>query len=80
MLLDKFSGGNVFGTSWNPTGNARTNLAIGADGASITNEYEEKKKKALFGGNRYKWVGAPETEDQMTYADQISAAMQKVRE
>lgn len=26
MLIDKFSGGNLFGTGWNPTGNTQSNL------------------------------------------------------
>lgn len=63
MLIDKFSGGNLFGTSFSPDGETKTNLALGADGLGITNSYEEKKKSALFGGNKYRWVTSDLTSD-----------------
>ncbi|MBR0346975.1 MAG: phage tail tape measure protein, partial [Rudaea sp.] len=80
MVLDKISGGNLFGTGWNPTGNSRSNLSVTAAGASFQNEYEEKKKKALFGGNTYTWVGTDTTDEQKQWLDQFTAAMKQVRE
>jgi len=79
-LLNTLSGGNVFGTGWNANGETKTNLSIGAMGANIANQYEEKKKGALFSGNSYRWRDAALSEDQKAYADQITAAMQKVRD
>jgi hypothetical protein len=80
MLIDKFSGGNLFGTGWHANGETKSNLAFGNDGLSVANSYEEKKKKALFGGNVYRWQDAPITDEQKAFVEQFNAAMTKVRE
>lgn len=63
MLIDKFSGGNLFGTSWKPDGETKQNLTFGSSGLDLINSYEEKKKSALFGGNKYRWETAAVTDD-----------------
>jgi len=80
MVVDKISGGNLFGTGWNPTGMARSTLTVGADDVSIANQYEEKKKKALFGGNVYKWVDTAASDEQNDFAKQLKDALMRTRE
>jgi predicted O-methyltransferase YrrM len=56
MVLDKLTGGGLFGTAWKPTGNTGVNISTTAGGADIDATAEEKKKQALFAGSKTKTV------------------------
>jgi hypothetical protein len=53
-ILDKLSGGNIFGGSKQPWGSEET-LNVGDSGANISAMEQFKKKGALFSGNSYSW-------------------------
>jgi hypothetical protein len=78
MLIDKFSGGKLFGTAFKPTGNVAENVSIGANGASVTNSIEEKKNQALFAGHKWRWEDLAATPEQMQFADSVTKAMNQV--
>jgi uncharacterized protein YjbJ (UPF0337 family) len=63
-IINSLTGGALFGTKYKPTGVSSSSLSIGDTGASITNSFQESKKKALFGGTSYKDVSVPATADQ----------------
>lgn len=43
MLIDKFSGGKLFGTAWKPTGASTSTLDVTGAGANISNSIEETR-------------------------------------
>ena len=53
MLVDKFSGGKLFGTSYQTIG-ATSALNIGPDGSSADVQLQQSKQSALFGGKKYR--------------------------
>jgi hypothetical protein len=56
MVLDKLTGGGLFGTAWKPTGNTGLNVSTSASGINADASAEEKRKKALFQGSQTKTV------------------------
>lgn len=52
MLVDKFSGGKLFGTSGKPIGGQFTET-VGAGGIDLSSVTTYKGQHALFGGSYY---------------------------
>lgn len=73
MLVDKFTGGDLFGTAYKPTGVTGENVSFGSSGVSATNWYQEHKHGALFSSGHYKNVDVPESADQKNALDQAFA-------
>lgn len=80
MVIDKISGGKLFGTKFAPTGNVATNLAVGADGSSLTNSAEEKRNKAWFGGHEWKWVDVAASQEQIDFKTSLDKTILQVRQ
>lgn len=58
MIVDKISGGKLFGTSGKVVGGDQVQT-IGPDGASVATDYVTKGQKAFFGGSYWKQHSAP---------------------
>lgn len=76
MLIDKFSGGKLFGTKGSVQ-EGSTSLNIGALGASFTNSVSLKGQKALFGGAKWSTQEIPETQEQKDAAQAYFDSMTK---
>jgi tape measure domain-containing protein len=63
MLIDKFSGGKLFGTDATFNG-AQTDLRVGASGADYVSWADLKGQHALFGGSYHETQDIAETQDQ----------------
>lgn len=77
MLVDKFTGGNLFGTKFKPTGVTGANVDVNGSGVSITDWYQEHKHGALFSGGTYKNVDVAATKEQQDAYNQAFEAEQK---
>jgi TP901 family phage tail tape measure protein len=69
MLIDKFSGGKLFGTDANKLAGGGETIGISGSGADVTSHYTLKGQKPLFGGSYYE-------EHAYTDQDAIDAANQ----
>jgi len=75
MVLDKLTGGDVFGTAYKPTGVTGQNLSVGAGGVNIQDWMQEHKHGALFSSGHYKNVDVAAPQDQL---DAYNQAMNQV--
>jgi len=76
MLVDKFSGGKLFGTEGTPTGGWNF-LDVNATGASQSNRLDLKGQKALFGGAKYSTEDLPASQAQIDAANAFFDAIKK---
>lgn len=76
MLIDKFSGGKLFGTKGSVQEGSST-LSIGAGGADFANQVSLKGQKALFGGAKWSTQDIPETPEQKQAAQAFFDSMTK---
>ena len=58
MLIDKFSGGKLFGTKGKFNFGEQA-ITIGAGGATVSAGYDLKGQSALFGGSTHSWQSLP---------------------
>jgi phage-related minor tail protein len=77
-LLNTFTGGNVFGTQYKPTGVTGTAIDVDSSGASVDDWYQEHKHGALFSSGRYKNVHVDPTDDQTKSIDAAFDSVQSV--
>lgn len=76
MLVDKFSGGKLFGTAWQTNG-ATTKLSIGADGGSASAYLSQNKQGALFSGRKDREKSVDPGQDAQDAAQQFFDAIKK---
>jgi len=74
MLIDKFSGGKLFGTDATFNG-AQSDLRVGADGAQYVTWADMKGQHALFGGSYHETKDIAETQDQIDAANAFYKAL-----
>lgn len=70
-LVQSFTGGNLFGTSYKPTGTTFENLSFGDSGVGVENLVQEHKHGAFFSGGSYRDVQAPVSQSQLDSARQM---------
>lgn len=76
VLVDKISGGKLFGTSYQ-TYQTKAGVTIGVDGATAFAEKDQKGQKAFFGGTKYKTVQSDPGQAAGDAANAIYDALQK---
>lgn len=74
-ILNKLTGGALFGTSYKPTGASSTTIVLSDTGTDISNTVQESKKKALFGGTKTKDVNVAASADQTAAGGQLYTAL-----
>jgi hypothetical protein len=77
MLIDKFSGGKLFGTAWSTKGST-TSLSIGAGGGDATAFLSQSKQGALFSGTKYRNKTVDPGKDAQDAAQQLFDSVQKI--
>lgn len=80
MVIDKISGGKLFGTKYSPTGNVSSNISVGADGTRVSNQVEESKQSAFFGGKKWRWIDEAASQGQIDFATALDKTMLQVRQ
>lgn len=69
MLIDKFTGGSLFGTDANKFQRGESNLTVGPDGGVISIGADYKGRKPLFGGSYHEWKNIAPTQEQIDAAN-----------
>jgi hypothetical protein len=77
MLIDKFSGGKLFGTAWS-TKASTTSLAIGPDGGSASAFLSQTKQGALFSGTKYRNKTVDAGKDAQDAAQSLFDSVEKI--
>ena len=76
-VLDKVTGGGLFGTSYSATGGGTT-LDIAADGGTASAYETQKKKKSLFRGTKTRTVSVAASDEAVQAASDIYDAVQQM--
>lgn len=75
MLIDKFTGGSLFGTSANKFQRGESNLSVGPGGGAISIGADFKGRKPLFGGSYHEWKNIAPTQEQTDAANGFYKAL-----
>lgn len=77
MLIDKFSGGKLFGTAWSTKGST-TSFNLGPNGGNATAFLSQTKQGALFSGTKYRDKTVDAGKDAQDAAQQLFDSVEKI--